>query len=197
MPTRYLVHVVDPDTRQRSTKVIEADSAKAAEAIAARIGVEVLGSELQETPPEAAAKAPPAQPDQDETQWEGSPSQWANSGWYLLCLLVIFIPYAVYRALAIANTRYTLTDQRLRTSWGILSTRMEEVELYRVNDSAVEQSFIQRLLGYGDLVVESSDERTPLLRLEAVRNPWDVREKLRTLAEARRRWRKVTEIEVS
>ncbi|HLO40101.1 MAG TPA: PH domain-containing protein [Phycisphaerales bacterium] len=204
MASRYIVHGKNASNGQTVQKVIEASSAKEAEEIATRIGVQVLGSEIESDP----AARPPASgvgtmglrgtlPDTpEEPVWEGNPSQWTNFGWYVGCILIIPIPFAIYHYLRTRTTRYVLTNQRLRLETGIVARSIEEVELYRMNDSAVRQSFIERLLGVGTVWLQTSDERNPEITLRAVPNPAGLREDIRKHAEARRRWRRVAEIEL-
>ena len=201
MANRYIVHGIDEVSGTPSKKIVEADSAAQAEAIAARIGLKVSGSEIDTSTPAAApASTPPSraasEPTEEHTVWEGNPSLFNIFWWYLSCIFVITIPYVIFLHLKIKNTRYSLTNQRLRISTGIIARDIEDIELYRVLDSAVDQTAMDRMVGIGTVVINSSDERQPVVRLERIRSPRDVREQLRQLSEARRRWRKVQEIEV-
>lgn len=201
MANRYIVHGIDEVTGTPSKKLVEAESAAQAEAIAARIGLKVSGSEIDtSTPPAPAPSAHPSRPaseaTDEQTVWEGNPSLFNIFWWYVSCILVITIPYVIFLHLKIKNTRYALTNQRLRITTGIIARDIEDIELYRVLDSAVDQSAMDRMIGIGTVVINSSDERQPVVRLERIRSPRDVREQLRQLSEARRRWRKVQEIEV-
>jgi membrane protein YdbS with pleckstrin-like domain len=210
MPTRYLVHGVDESKNERTSKVIEAETAKEAEATAARLGMRVLGSEVvttgAATSPEVAAPSPggrvaspavaPVDDEAEAVLWSGSPSQWVNFWWFVSCILVITIPAAVYVWLKVRSTRYELTNQRLKLISGIIAKSIEDVELYRVNDSAVRQNVLERMLGLGDVRIETSDERNPTVMLAEVASPREVRETLRAAAERRRRWRRVGEVEL-
>lgn len=133
----------------------------------------------------------------EEPVWKGGPSQWVNLGWFLLALLVIPIPWAVYKALRTATTNYTLSTQRLRMQTGILSRQTEEIELYRVRDSAVSQSLFERLFGLGTLQLSSSDPRTPELSLRGIPAPHEVREHFRLHTELMRRARGVRDIDMT
>ncbi len=219
MATRYVVHgrsLGGADAEAPAgvvvRKVIEAESAKAAEAIAARLGMEVLGSEVL---PSEVAEASAAEDGggggfsageagakgneraDERAQWSGSPSQWSNFWWFVSCVLVLPVPFALAAWLRTRCTRYVLTSQRLRLERGVISRTVEEVELYRVTDSAVAQTVVGRLLGLGDVTLETSDKRNPTVVMAWVPEPMALREKIRGLAEDRRRWRRVGEIEVS
>jgi membrane protein YdbS with pleckstrin-like domain len=218
MATRYIVHGIDQSTGQNVKKLIEAASATEAEGIAARIGMQVSGSEIdtaESTQTSNAAKA-----GEEKPEWKGNPSQWLNSPIYAGCAIAFLLPlvafaipftlpfalfffaawlalpYGAYAFLKVKTTRYELTNQRIRITTGIVAQTIEEVELYRVLDTSVEQAVIDRILKIGTITVTSSDKRQPVLLLHKIPAARDVREKLRALSEERRRFRKVQEIEL-
>lgn len=136
-------------------------------------------------------------PAPEQLVWEGRPSQWTNILPFALCVLIIPIPYGVYRWLAIKCTKYSLSSQRLRISRGILSRHIEDIELYRVKDSSIRQPFIQRLVGLGTVELVTSDASTPKVMLPAIANPIQVHDSIRTQVERARRERGVRELDVS
>ena len=149
---------------------------------------------------EQSGEAPPSAPQQlgpEETVWEGGPSQWVNLGWWILAILVIPLPWAIYKAIKTASTDFTLTNQRLRIKTGILSRQTEEIELYRVRDTAINQSLFERIFGLGTIQISSSDPRTPEVPLPAIKDPHGVREHFRRFTEQMRRSRGVRDIDVS
>ena len=122
----------------------------------------------------------------ERIEWTGSPSQWQNLGWWLLCLLVLPIPYALWKWLLTRNTVYTLTDQRLKFTRGVFSKVTEDLELYRVRDTKFQQNFFERMVGLGEVVLYTTDETSPVISLGYIRDAEAVREKMRGLVEARR-----------
>ena len=117
---------------------------------------------------------------------------------YALCAIAA-IPLIVmgWKYLVLANTRYELTTQRLRTRTGVLNKHLEEMELYRVRDYRLEQPFYLRLFGLANIRLESSDRSTPSILLRAVPRGERVREDIRTHVEEARRRRGVRDIEVN
>lgn len=122
----------------------------------------------------------------ERIEWSGHPSQWQNLWWFVACVLLVPIPWAFWRWLETRNTIYTLTDQRLKTTRGVFTRTTEDLELYRVRDNRVEQSFAERLFGLGQVVLFTTDETSPEVRLAFIKDAEAVREKIRTLVEARR-----------
>ena len=78
--------------------------------------------------------------------------------------------------LPLSFTRYSLSDDRLFMSSGVLNIRDEEVLLYRVSDISLNRTIFQRLFGVGTVVVYSSDRSTANLELKNVRDPVTVKE---------------------
>jgi uncharacterized membrane protein YdbT with pleckstrin-like domain len=68
-------------------------------------------------------------------------------------VLVTLVPYLRWR-----TTHYVLTTHRLMTRVGILSHTGRDVPLNRINNAMYEQSFFERIINSGTLVVESAGE---------------------------------------
>ena len=133
----------------------------------------------------------------DETiQWQGRPSQWQNFWWWVSCVLLLPIPWALWRAAVVHNTVYTLTDQRLKFTRGVLTKVTDDLELYRVKDTHFQQTFWQRMVGIGDIVLSTSDTTTPTVVLADIRDAEGVRERVRALVEQRRDAKRVRELDV-
>jgi uncharacterized membrane protein YdbT with pleckstrin-like domain len=122
----------------------------------------------------------------ERIEWQGRPSQWRNLWWFVACVLLVPIPWAFWRWLETRNTTYTLTDQRLKTTRGVFTRTTEDLELYRVRDTRFEQDLAERLLGLGQVVLFTTDETSPEIRMTFIKDAEAVREKIRTLVEARR-----------
>jgi uncharacterized membrane protein YdbT with pleckstrin-like domain len=71
----------------------------------------------------------------------------------LAVVVVVLVPYLRWR-----TTHYVLTTHRLMTRLGILNHTGRDVPLNRINNAMYEQSFWERLINSGTLVVESAGE---------------------------------------
>jgi uncharacterized membrane protein YdbT with pleckstrin-like domain len=123
---------------------------------------------------------------EEQIQWVGRPSQWQNLWWWLSCVLVLPIPFALWKAAVTHNTVYTLTDQRLKFTRGVLTKLTDDLELYRVRDTKFQQDVFERTVGLGEVILYTTDETSPEIRLPFIKDAEAVREKIRALVEARR-----------
>ncbi len=133
----------------------------------------------------------------EESIWLGGPSQWVNFWPFVACILVIPIPWALYRYFAIRCTTFELTSQRMRLSAGIFSKTYDDIEIYRVKDITLHQPFLQRIVGLGTVTLITSDSTHPRLPLPAIKDPLGVRDILREQVEIMRRERGVRELDVA
>ena len=73
-------------------------------------------------------------------------------------------------------TRYALSEDRLFLETGLLSTRCEEILLYRVRDISLKITLGQRIFGVGTITIHSSDKSLPVLEIRNVKNPRETKE---------------------
>ncbi|GAA0417088.1 hypothetical protein Aca07nite_08050 [Actinoplanes capillaceus] len=85
----------------------------------------------------------------------------------LLLVAAIMLYYAVrYGALPLLEwhaTRYVLTTERILLQRGLLTRERRDLPLNRINDHALTQSLLDRLLGSGTLTVDSIGEQNVVL----------------------------------
>jgi uncharacterized membrane protein YdbT with pleckstrin-like domain len=81
-----------------------------------------------------------------------------------------------YFGLPISFTRYSLSEDRLFISQGLLNIKDDEVLLYRVRDIDTSRSLWQRLFGVGTVTVMSSDKTMPSLVLKNIKDPVGTKE---------------------
>ena len=76
--------------------------------------------------------------------------------WVLVGLLVVVLSYLVVRYLRWRSTSLVVTNQRLVRRTGVLSRRGREIPLIQLADISYRQSLFGRLIGAGDLILESA-----------------------------------------
>lgn len=95
------------------------------------------------------------------------------------------------------GTHYRITTRRVVVETGVLSKRLEQVDLYRISDYAVERPFLQRLLGTGNLLLTTVDKSTPRIALSGIKaDVVALYERLREATEAEKQRRAVRVLDV-
>ena len=128
--------------------------------------------------------------------WTGSSSQVKNFWLFVACLLVIPIPWAIYRWLAVKCRTYTLTTERLLISDGIFNKVNDSLELYRIRDLRSEQPFWLRMFGLENIHLVTTDASTPALTLDYMPVSAQLRDVLRQRIEECRRRKGVRELDL-
>ncbi len=134
---------------------------------------------------------------EEEILWQGSPSQWTNFWPFVLCILVIPIPWAIWCYIATRCFTYEVTDQRIRIRQGVFSRRTDSLELFPVKDASFVQPFVMRLVGIGNVELETSDATNPVLRIRGVPDGDTLRERILKAVDAVRTKKGVRELDVS
>jgi uncharacterized membrane protein YdbT with pleckstrin-like domain len=91
---------------------------------------------------------------------------------------------------------YRITTRRIVVETGVLSKRLEQIDLYRIADYTVDRPFLQRVMGSGNLLLKTFDKSTPELHVREIKT--DVvalYEKLRAATEAEKAKRGVRMID--
>ena len=101
----------------------------------------------------------------------------------------------VYKVLQVYCIQYEVDSEELRYYSGIFKRKHEIIELYRVKDFLIEKPLIYRLLGLGNLTIYTSDKTTPVLLMQAIREPEEKYKILRGLVELNRREKHVFEVD--
>ncbi len=137
--------------------------------------------------------------EEEQFIWEGHPSHKKDLSFYVCCALLswLIVPILIagWRYLETKHRVYLLTSERLRVSHGVLSKRMDELELYRVKDTSVEEPFWFRVFGLGNIIIETSDRSTPQVTLFAIPEARMLRESIRGAVEKRKDAKGVREVD--
>jgi uncharacterized membrane protein YdbT with pleckstrin-like domain len=156
---------------------------------------------------------------QETLVWKGTPSQWTNVGHYFSCLVIVAAIVAAYLLsgvgsivfaalvlpllLALARWAqthshvYEITTERIRISTGVLSRRSSELELYRVRDYTIVEPFLLRLVGRGDVILETADRINHHIVLHAVPDVAALKDQIRDCTERMRQRRGVRDFEIN
>jgi len=108
------------------------------------------------------------------------------STWPLWVLGLLGLPGMFVVFLQHMTTRYKITLRRVETERGIVSKKVESLELWRVLDLKYTQSIFDRLTGNGMVVLESTDKSDPKLELHGIPEHRKVFEQLREAVQAAR-----------
>jgi uncharacterized membrane protein YdbT with pleckstrin-like domain len=132
---------------------------------------------------------------QNPTLWKGSPSPLIHLELYFSCVLLLPLPFALWRYWQVKSTRYTLTAERLVCQQGVFYRKQDEVELYRIKDYTITAPLLHRWLGIANLVLITSDRTHPELVLKGISDAYQVKELIRTQVEQLRVQKGVREID--
>lgn len=91
--------------------------------------------------------------------------------WSPLALLPLGLLVGAWAYLVRWSTRYVFTTKAVYEKTGLLSQTVTRVGLDRVQNTALDQSALERLLSYGDLAVYTAGSGGVDLRLRAVPDP--------------------------
>jgi hypothetical protein len=84
-----------------------------------------------------------------------------------------------WRTAVLRSHRYGLSNQRLMVESGVFSKSLVEIDMRTVEDITFNQTFVERLLGIGQIAILSSDPSNARVRLVGVPDPRQVRELIR------------------
>jgi len=87
----------------------------------------------------------------------------------LFALALLLIP--AYYHLRRNMVRYTLTDSKLEIDTGLIARTTRNIPLSKVQDVTVSASIPQRILGFGDVIVDNASEMGGTTVLHNISNP--------------------------
>ena len=100
-----------------------------------------------------------------------------------LALALLLIP--AYYHIRRNSVRYTVTDAKLEIDRGLVSRTTRNIPLSKIQDVTVSATIPQRLLGFGDLIVDNASEAGGSTVLHNINNP---RQHADLLLRELRRW---------
>jgi uncharacterized membrane protein YdbT with pleckstrin-like domain len=124
--------------------------------------------------------------DAETVLFQGRPAPIPSIGALLITIITLGLA-GLYYLFKAQGVLYKVTTKRVMVERGILSKRLEQVDVYRIKDFVVERPFTQRLLGTGNIVLLTMDPTTPTVELKDLKTDViDLYEKLRAAAESER-----------
>jgi uncharacterized membrane protein YdbT with pleckstrin-like domain len=132
----------------------------------------------------------PAEP-AEEVLYEGRRALVPSIGLLLLSIVTVglWLLPLWFKSL---GTRYRITTRRIVIETGVLSKKLEQVDLYRISDYTAERPLGQRIMGTGNLVLQTYDKTTPTVVIAGIKTDVvTLYEKLRTATEAEKERRRV------
>jgi uncharacterized membrane protein YdbT with pleckstrin-like domain len=104
-------------------------------------------------------------------------------GWVVIALLVVTAAWLVIRYMKWLTTNFVITSNRLIFRQGVVAKSGIEIPLDRVNNVNFNQSMFERILGAGDLLIESGGEDGQQ-RFTDIRHPAQVQNLIHAQMEA-------------
>jgi len=97
--------------------------------------------------------------------WLGVPA-WIS---ILLALSLLLIP--AYYHLRRNMVKYTVTDSKLQIDTGLIARTTKNIPLSKVQDVTVSASIPQRLMGFGDIIIDNASEIGGSIVMHNISNP--------------------------
>lgn len=176
----------------------------------AAIKCRYCGSMLDAAAAEAPAQAPggeaplakaaqAATPAQARIIFEGTPSWkawfWSYVAAVILSLALVGLIWLGMLEWRRKSLRYRISDRTVDYEAGLLSRRLETLQLWRVRDLDLRQSFMDRMLGVAEIRVFTKDTSDPELVLRGLPASREIFEALKDAAELSRQQRVVGVVE--
>ena len=97
-------------------------------------------------------------------------------GAFMMIFGSLFLVGRIYHLIAINFTEYAVTNKKVLAKTGIISRRVDELMLKKVEGVDVEQGILGRLLGFGTLVFSGTGSQKVVF--DFIDNPLEAKKKL-------------------
>lgn len=97
--------------------------------------------------------------------------------WFGVALVLVGVAWFVLRYLKWVTTNFVVTTDRLVYRAGLIAKEGKEIPLERINDISFKQSVFERIMGAGDLLIESGGEQGQQ-RFHDIRRPFEVQNEI-------------------
>ncbi|MGN1344340.1 MAG: PH domain-containing protein [Traorella sp.] len=83
-------------------------------------------------------------------------------------------------------TKYGFSDDRLYIEKGFFTTHLYDTRLYRITNTSISRTFLQKIFGLGTIHIDSTDKDLKCVDLVNIRNSMDVKRILDEVVENER-----------
>jgi len=91
-----------------------------------------------------------------------------------------------FLGMPLSFTKYYIKNNRLYTATGVLTTKEDEILLYRILDFKLEVTLWNKIFGVGTITLFTKDESDKEIKLVRIKHPRDIRDMLSNLVEEAR-----------
>ena len=97
---------------------------------------------------------------------------WINIPAYIAVLIgLVFLLVPAYYHLRRNMVRYTLTDSKIEIDTGLVARTTRNIPLSKIQDVTVSASIPQRILGFGDVIIDNASELGGTTLLHNISDP--------------------------
>ena len=116
--------------------------------------------------------------------------------WWTLPLAVALAFVMISLQVAILHSlRFRITNYRVDYERGVLTRKIDSLELWHVEDVNFRQNLLQRLMGVGTIELLAHDHSTPRLVMQAIPNARMIFEQIKTCILAAKKQRGLLEVD--
>ena len=101
----------------------------------------------------------------------------------IACAALYMFGMNVYRS----SHKFRITNTVIETEHGLISKRIDVLQLWRCRDVAYKQTFVERVLGIAHIVIYAQDETTPMIQMIGLPASRKLFEQLRDSIELQRK----------
>lgn len=112
---------------------------------------------------------------------------------YFIAFGISAAGFAWYRVLFLRNCEYLICKEYIRISRGIFFKRIDQVEMYRVKDYIITQSFVLQIFRLMDVTLKSTDPENPVIWFRGIPLS-DIIETIRERVQEARKENKIVEL---
>lgn len=87
-------------------------------------------------------------------------------------------------------TKYTVEEENITINQGLLRTVENDCYMYRIQDTVLKVSFLERIFKLGTIECITGDSTHPVLKLEHIKNAKEIKDYISKASEEQRRKRR-------